>query len=368
MLPFALTRSRSTKGSNVRSRMSFRSKRELLAQVAPRYQLATHAQKSIILDEFAAATGYARKYAIRMLTRPPLPAPAQIRRPRAPTYGAAVQTALEQTWATANFISARRLVPFLPTLVSVLEHHGHLDLTPDVRAQLLALSPATADRLLEQARKLGAPRGVSTTKAGTLLKRQIPVRTFADWNEGSPGFIEADLVAHCGEHNTGSFLCTLVLTDVATGWVECQALLYRSSDQVIQGLTRARQLIPFSVQGLDTDNGSEFINNDLLTYCDAKEITFTRGRTYRKNDQCSVEQKNGTVVRQFVGYDRFEGERAYRQLVELYQAIRLSVNFFQPSVKLKEKRLAGATTRRSYLPAETPFAGSAHPSCSLKRL
>lgn len=336
--------------------MSFRSKRELLAQVAPRYQLATHAQKSAILDEFAAATGYARKYAIRMLTRPPLPAPAQIRRPRAPTYGAAVQAALEQTWATANFISARRLVPFLPTLVSVLEHHGHLNLTPDVRAQLLALSPATADRLLERVRKLGEPRGKSTTKAGTLLKRQIPVRTFADWNEGLPGFIEADLVAHCGEHNTGSFLCTLVLTDVATGWVECQALLYRSSDQVIQGLTRARQLIPFSVQGLDTDNGSEFINNDLLTYCEAKEITFTCGRTYRKNDQCYVEQKNGAVLRQFVGYDRFEGERAYRQLVELYRAIRLYVNFFQPSLKLKEKRLEGTTTRRSYLPAETPFA------------
>lgn len=242
------------------------------------------------------------------------------------------------------------------TLVSVLEHHGHLNLPPDVRAQLLALSPATADRLLERARKLGAPRGKSTTRAGTLLKRQIPVRTFADWNEGLPGFIEADLVAHCGEHNTGSFLCTLVLTDVATGWVECQALLYHSSDQVIQGLTRARQLIPFSVQGLDTDNGSEFINNDLLTYCEAKEIPFTRGRTYRKNDQCYVEQKNGAVVRQFVGYDRFEGERAYRQLVELYRAIRLYVNFFQPSLKLKEKRLAGTTTRRSYLPAETPFA------------
>jgi hypothetical protein len=328
--------------------MSFRSKRELLAQVAPRYQLASHAQKSIILDEFVATTHYARKYAIRLLTRPPLPAPAQIRRPRLPTYGTAVQTVLEQAWAAANFISARRLVPFLATLVPILERHGHLAITPDVRAQLLALSPATADRLLESARKRGEPRGKSTTKAGTLLKRQIPVRTFADWNEGLPGFIEADLVAHCGEHNTGSFLCTLVLTDVATGWVECQALLYRSSDQVIQGITRARQLIPFPVQGLDTDNGSEFINTDLLTYCDDKQITFTRGRTYRKNDQCYVEQKNGAIVQQFVGYDRFEGERAYRQLIELYRAIRLYVNFFQPSLKLKEKRLEGTTTRRSY--------------------
>lgn len=356
MLPFARSVRARTEGPRVRSQMSFRSKRELLAQVAPRYQLASHAQKSAILDEFVAATGYARKYAIRMLTRPPLPAPAQIRRPRAPTYGAAVQVALEQTWAAVNFISARRLVPFLPTLVPVLEQHGHLSMAPEVRAQLLALSPATADRLLERARTRGEPRGKSTTKAGSLLKRQIPVRTFADWNEDLPGFLEADLVAHCGEHNTGSFLCSLVLTDVATGWVECQALLYRSSDQVIQGVTRARKLIPFVVQGLDTDNGSEFINTDLLTYCDSAQITFTRGRTARKNDQCYVEQKNGAVVRQFIGYDRFEGERAYRQLVELYRALRLYVNFFQPSLKLKEKRLEGTTTRRSYLPAETPFA------------
>lgn len=168
--------------------MSYRSKRELLAQVAPRYQQAGHAQKSLILDEFVAATGYARKYAIRLLTRPPLPAPPSIRRPRSPIYGAAVSSALETVWAAANFISARRLVPFLPTLVPVLEKHGYLTITAEVRALLLALSPATADRLLQHARKAGEPRGISTTKAGTLLKRQIPVRTFADWDDSTPGF------------------------------------------------------------------------------------------------------------------------------------------------------------------------------------
>jgi hypothetical protein len=335
--------------------MSYRSKRELLAQVAPRYQQASHSQKSVILDEFVAVTGYARKYAIRLLTRPPLPAPAQIRRPRSPTYGAAVQAALEIAWAAANFISARRLVPFLPTLVPVLEQHNHLHLPPDVRTQLLALSPATADRLLRRARKAGEPHGKSTTKAGTLLKRQIPVRTFADWNDAAPGFVEADLVAHCGEHTEGAFLCTLVLTDIATGWVECQALLYRSSDQVIQGLTRAQQLIPFPLHGLDTDNGGEFINNELLAFCEQAQLTFTRGRAYRKNDQCYVEQKNGAVVRQFVGYDRFEGEQAYRQLIELYRALRLYVNFFQPSLKLEEKTQEQGRTRRRYLPAKTPF-------------
>jgi hypothetical protein len=271
--------------------MSFRSKRELLAQVAPRYQLASHAQKSHILDEFVATTAYARKYAIRLLTRPPLPAPPQIRRPRPPRYGAALQAALQVAWAAANFISARRLVPFLSTLVPILEWHGHLSLTDVVRTQLLALSPATADRLLRQARKAGQPRGLSTTKAGTLLKRQIPVRTFADWDEAIPGFVEADLVAHCGDGTYGTYLSTLVLTDVATGWVECQALVYRSCDQVIQGITRARQLIPFPLRGLDTDNGSEFITTELISYCVEAQISFTRGRAYHKNDQCYVEQK-----------------------------------------------------------------------------
>jgi hypothetical protein len=335
--------------------MSYRSKRELLAQVAPRYQQAGHAQKSLILDEFVAATGYARKYAIRLVTRPPLPAPPHIRRPRSPIYGVAVSSALETVWAAANFISARRLVPFLPTLVPVLEKHGYLTVTAEVRALLLALSPATADRLLQRARKAGEPRGISTTKAGTLLKRQIPVRTFADWDDSTPGFFEADLVAHCGDGTYGTYISTLVLTDVATCWVECQALLFRSTDQVIQGVTRARQLIPFPLSGLDTDNGGEFITNELLEYCEREQIGFTRGRVHRKNDQCYVEQKNGAVVRQFVGYDRYEGEQAYRQLIELYRALRLYVNFFQPSLKLKEKRLEGTRTRRSYLPAKTPF-------------
>jgi hypothetical protein len=158
-------------------------------------------------------------------------------------------------------------VPFLPKLVPLLERHGHLTLTDTVREQLLAISPATAERLLQPARAAGQPRGISTTKAGTLLKRQIPIRTFAQWDDASPGFFEAELVAHYGGHTDGAFLSTLVLTDVATGWVECQALLYRSQDQVLQGLKRARQLIPFPLLGLDTDNGGEFINLELVAYC-----------------------------------------------------------------------------------------------------
>ena len=339
----------------MRSQMSFRSKRELLAQVAPRYQRAGHTQKSVILDVFVAATGYARTYAIRLLTQPSLPVPLAIRRPRAPRYGAVVQAALETAWAAANGIGTKRLIPFLPKLVPALERHGHLTLTDDIRSQLLTLSPATADRLLQRIRAKGQPRGIATTKAGTLLKRQIPVRTFADWDDTAPGFVEADLVAHCGDRPDGAFLSTLVLTDIATGWVKCHALLYRSQDQVLQGLKRARHLIPFPLLGLDTDNSGEFINADLVTYCDHEQITFTRSHAYQKNDQCFVEQKNGAVVRQFVGYDRFEGEPAYHQLVERSRALRLSINFFQPSVKLTEKLREGTHVRRHYASAQTPF-------------
>lgn len=335
--------------------MSFRAKRELLLQVSDRYQGASHQQKSIILDEFIAATGYARKYAIRLLTRPAPPPTAAIARPRARRYGPAVQEALRVAWAAANGICGKRLVPFLPELVASLERHGHLQLTDEVRAHLLSLSPATADRLLRPARTAQGPRSLSTTKPGALLKRQIPIRTFADWDEAQPGFVEADLVAHCGQRAEGAFLYTLVLTDVATGWTECLPLMHRGQHAVIHALDRARQLLPFPLLGLDTDNGGEFLNEELLAYCRRERITFTRGRAYRKNDQCFVEQKNGVIVRQLVGYDRFEGEAAYRQLTEVYRAVRFYVNFFQPSMKLRTKQRDGSRTRRHYDSAQTPY-------------
>jgi hypothetical protein len=184
---------------------------------------------------------------------------------------------------------------------------------------------------------LRQPHGITTTKPGRLLKKQIPVRTFTEWTDGNPGFLEADLVAHCGGSADGAFLYTLTLTDVATTWTECLPLLHRTQHGVVHALQRARGMFPFPVLGIDTDNGSEFINEELLAYCISEGITSTRGRVANKNDQCWVEQKNGSVVRQLVGYDRFEGERAYRQLAELYRAVRLYVNFFQPSMKLRTK-------------------------------
>lgn len=335
--------------------MSFQSKRELLQQVAPRYQAADSQEKSIMLDEFVAATGYARKYAIRLLDHPTPVVVKAIQRSRAPRYGPDVQAALVVAWTAANSICAKRLVPFLPELVPALEAHGHLTLSAEVRTQLLAISPATADRILATVRPQAKAHGATTTKAGTLLKHQIPIRTFADWNEVQPGFFEMDLVAHCGTSLGGMFLWSLVLTDVATGWTECLALRYRSQEVVIEAVTRVRQLLPFPLLGLDTDNGTEFLNETMLAYCQRERITFTRGRTAKKNDQCFVEQKNGSIVRHLVGYDRYEGEVAYRQLTELYRAVRLYVNFFQPSMKLVNKQRTGSKLQRKYDAAQTPF-------------
>lgn len=335
--------------------MSFQSKRELLQQVAPRYQAADSKEKTIMLDEFVAATGYARKYAIRLLDHPIPVVVKAIQRPRAPRYGPDVQDALIVAWTAANGVCAKRLVPFLPELVPALEAHGHLTLTEEVRTQLLAMSPATADRILATVRPHAHAHGATTIKAGTLLKHQIPIRTFADWNEVQPGFFEMDLVAHCGTSLGGMFLWSLVLTDVATGWTECLALRYRSQEAVIEAVRRVRQLLPFPVLGLDTDNGTEFLNETLLDYCQREGITFTRGRIAKKNDQCFVEQKNGSIVRHLVGYDRYEGEVAYRQLSELYRAVRLYVNFFQPSMKLVNKQRTGSKLQRKYDAAQTPF-------------
>jgi Integrase core domain len=220
--------------------------------------------------------------------------------------------------------------------------------------QLLSMSPATADRILRPYRKQER-HGISTTRSGTLLKKQIPVRTFQDWNETKPGFLEADLVAHCGTQADGSYLYTLTLTDIATGWTECLPLLHRGESAVVAALKRAQQLLPFPILGIDTDNGGEFINLELLAFCQQEQITFTRGRPRRSNDQCYVEQKNGQIVRQVVGSDRFTGELAYRQLTELYRALRVYVNCFQPSMKLQMKQREGSKIHRTYDQAQTPM-------------
>ena len=289
--------------------MSQTSKRELLAAIRPRYTLGNRTEKQLVLDELVATTGYHRKYAIQVLNRPPKRRPGQRHGGQA-KYTGPVRAALEQVWRAANCICGKRLVPGLPTFVEALERHGELQLDPQTRALLLTLSPATADRLLKRTRAGTKPHGLTTTKPGTLLKQAIPVRTFAQWDDAKPGFMEIDLVAHCGDATRGEYLNSLDMIDVKTRWVELYGLLNRSQATVSAAIVICRGRLPYALLGLDSDNGSEFINDDLKRYCEQEHITFTRCRPYKKNDQAYVEQKNWTAVRQNVGYDRYEGPAA----------------------------------------------------------
>lgn len=288
------------------NKMSLTARREMLLSVKDRYRASDPKQKKKILEGFIAATHYDRKHAIKLLNGKIGQAQVSKKRGKPPVYTEAVVKVLEMLWHAGNQICAKRLVPFIPDLVESLEQHGHLHLTPELKARVLSVSPATFDRLLKPER-IKSGKGLTTTKAGTLLKNQITVRTFADWNEHVPGFFECDLVAHCGETTTGVYLNTLVITDIITTWTECIGIIQKSADDVILALETARQLLPFNLLGLDVDNGAEFINHDVFNYCEENRITFTRSRPYKKNDQAHVEQKNGSIVRRIVGYDRYAG-------------------------------------------------------------
>jgi hypothetical protein len=240
-------------------------------------------------------------------------------------------------------------------LVPVLERHGHFAVPATVRAHLLQLSPATIDRLLRPYRARGGRRPFSTTRPGTLLKGSIPIRTFADWDEARPGFLEIDLLAHCGESTEGFYLNTLSAVDVATGWVECQAVWGKGQERVGGAIHHLSQRLPFPLLGLDSDNGSEFINQHLYGYCQREGIAFTRSRPYNKNDSAYIEQKNWSVVRRLVGYDRYTSRAALEQLNRLYDLLRLYGNFFQPLMKLKHKTRHGAKVHKVYDTARTPY-------------
>ena len=338
--------------------MSVQSRQEYSRQVSKRYQAASRAEKVRILDEFCRTTGYNRKYAVSVLWHPPIFREAPIRRPRASKYTPAVKRELVTIWRASDCLCGKRLAPFMGPLLEALERSKEMDLScaPAIRERLLTISAATIDRLLSTEKR---PRfkGHSLTKPGTLLKHQIPVRTFSDWKESEkrPGFCEVDLVAHCGESMAGDFLYTLDFTDLFTGWTIPLPLLNRSERAVFEAIRQARVLLPFPLLGIDSDNGGEFINHLLAGYCEREKITFTRCRPYHKNDQCHVEQKNWTVVRQVVGYSRFEGAQALNQLGQVYRSLRLHVNYFQPSRKLLSKERNGAKVKKTYDTAKTPF-------------
>jgi len=331
-----------------------RSTLEYAQAVRLRYLRASKVEKGKILDEFMQVTGQHRKAAIRLLNRT---AQSRIgkRRGRPRRYGSDVAGILKAIWETSDRLCSKRLQPFLPEMVEVLRQHGEQRINAFLEEQLCQMSPSTIDRLLRPYRKIGGRKSLSTTRPGSLLKSCIPIRTFADWQENKAGFMETDLVAHCGDSTEGFYLNTLCAVDVASGWTECLPVWGKWQEKVRQSVHRMRQHLPFPLLGIDSDNGSEFINRCFYNYCRDEKITFTRSRSYKKNDSCHVEQKNGNVVRRFVGYDRYASKASFECLGRAYDLVRLYINFFQPTMKLVSKTRHGARVHKVYDIARTPY-------------
>lgn len=350
-------------------RISNETRRELLEVLECRYRNSPKKDRTRILDEFVAVSGYHRKHATRLLggkgndTRlqnSAIGGPGKRR-----IYDEAVKEALIVVWETADRICGKRLKSVLPELVAAMEGHGHFDLDPEVRGRLLSASAATIDRLLAPIRKEARPRRRRRTPSNA--NRAIPVRTFADWDGPIPGYFEIDFVFHCGGSTAGSFIYTLVATDVCSAWTECVPLLAKEQSLVAEGLEVLIRRIPFPVLGIDSDNDTAFINDTILEFCGMHKLEFTRCRAYHKNDQAWVEQKNGSVVRRLVGHQRFSGFIAGQTLAHLYHHARLYVNYFQPSFKLREKLRQGGKTKRIYYQPATPCARLiAHPAVNDK--
>lgn len=333
-----------------------RSKHDVAAKLRGRYLAANRQEKERLLEEFVALTDYHRKYAIALLrhgTARALPRASSAGHPV--VYSPEVVRALRVAAHATGWICGKRLAPFLSELVPALEREGALALSGEVRTSLLSMSAATIDRRLRMARMGEKPHGHCTTRPGSLLKKQVPIRTFTPWDEERPGFVEIDLVAHCGNSTAGSYLCTLDMVDIATGWTECDAAIDKSQNAVFAALGRLRTRLPFPLLGIDSDNGSEFINEQLVKWCHRERITFTRCRAYHKNDQAHVEQKNWSVVRGLIGYDRYESTAALAQMRRVYELVRLEVNGYLPVMKLVGKEREGARVRKKYDVPRTPY-------------
>jgi hypothetical protein len=328
-------------------------RKELVEALRVRYRGATYGDRVKILDEFAALTGYHRKHAIRLLGGEGTAGKAIPKRNR--LYDEAVRQALTVLWEAADRLCGKRLKALIPMLVDSMERHGHLDLDPLIKSKIMQVSAATIDRVLAGARSHIDGQRKRRKGVGAAIRRSIPVRTFSDWRDPPPGFFEIDMVEHCGGPKTdGDFVHTLTLTDIASGWTECIAMRWRNQMLVIESLDKAAQDLPFAMLGVDSDNDSAFMNQNVFDYCRAKGLEQTRSRAYKKNDQAWVDQKNGAIVRRLVGYGRLSGPVATQTLAQLYASSRLYINFFQPSFKLKSKTRDGAHVHKTYHAPATP--------------
>lgn len=330
-------------------------RKELIAALGERYRAAPKADKVKILDEFSTLTGYHRKHAIRVLngsgTEPAKTPSASPNR----VYDEAVRQALIVLWETADRVCGKRLKALIPIMVNAMERHGHLFLDAVIKDKLLQISAASIDRALRKTREQIDGKGRRRSGVGSAIRRSIPVRTFADWGDPPPGYLEVDMVEHCGGvKRDGNFVHSLVLTDIASGWTECIAMPVRNQSLIVAGFAKAASELPFPMLGIDTDNDSAFMNQTVLDYCKENGLVQTRSRAYKKNDNAWVEQKNGAIVRRLVGYGKLTGLRATYDLGQMYAASRLYINFFQPSFKLKSKTRDGARVQKKYHAPMTP--------------
>ena len=338
--------------------MSPRSKKEYVETIFLRYKQATREQKTLILDEFCATSGYHRKHAIRLLRNyKRFQKPKPKKRGRAPSYAQpSILKVLKKIWLGANIPCSKRLKAIIPLwLPGYVQSFGNL--SPNVSQALLKISPATIDRLLLPTRLHYKKRGRTTTKPGTLLRNQIPLK-LNQWDESRPGFLEADTVAHCGTSLLGMFAYTLDCTDIATGWTEQRAIWGKGETAVLEQIRHIEKSLPFPLLGFDSDNGSEFLNHHLFRHFTQRKepIQFTRSRAYHNEDNAHVEQKNWTHVRQWIGYDRLDNPQTVPLLNDLYtQEWRLFHNFFNPSAKLIEKERAGSKTLKHHDPPKAPY-------------
>jgi hypothetical protein len=328
-------------------------RREYLRAIYQRYQRSSTEKKGPILDEFCRVCDYHRKYAIRLLGGPCPEAHPRPRRSRGPSYGGPVIQALAKIWEAAGYPWSVRLKAMLPLWLPWLRKR--IALTPKLERQLHAISPRQIDRRLQSRKRVLRRRIYGRTKPGTLLKHHIPIKT-DHWNVTQPGFTEIDLVSHSGDCAEGEFAHSFNVTDIHTTWTETRAVMGKGQTGIVAALEDMRQGLPFTLLGIDSDNGSEFLNHHLVGYCRTRQIQFTRGRPYKKDDNAHIEQKNWTHVRRLIGWDRYDSAAAVGLLNDLYRReLRQMMNLFQPSVKLLRKERVGSRLKRVYDAPQTPL-------------
>ena len=329
-------------------------KHTIIRAYALEYKRASKKRKGIILKEVVILTGYHIKHATELLNNPPAKRKKSFKRNKPSKYQI-IFPKLKRLWTISNFACGKILVPAIPSLLEQLIRFDELKVTKFEGKLLLKVSAATVDRLLKADRKKFEIKGRSGTKPGPLLKHQIPVRIFTPWDEQKPGFVEIDYVAHCGETLADTYINSLDATDIATTWTEKQACLGRSEKATVEAFEELEGRFPFKILGVDSDNDALFINWHFLRMTKRKQITFTRSRTYRKNDQAHIEQKNWSTVRKVVGYRRLETEKQLKILNQIYKLLSDYLNFFIPTLKLVRKEHIGSRVKRVYDKAKTPY-------------